>query len=59
MAVIPRIFFPFFQLTLRDNKKLVPVTIIKQGNFVYFLELFLIFYKCPLKLIAVENLWLL
>ncbi|NXI64783.1 TARSH protein, partial [Anseranas semipalmata] len=23
-------FFPFFQLTLRDNKKLVPVTIIKQ-----------------------------
>ncbi|OXB83305.1 UNVERIFIED_CONTAM: hypothetical protein H355_001742 [Colinus virginianus] len=23
-------FFPFFQFTLRDNKKLVPVTIIKQ-----------------------------
>lgn len=41
MAVIPRIFFPFFQFTLRDNKKLVPVTIIKQGNFVYFLEFFL------------------
>ncbi|NXK50949.1 TARSH protein, partial [Chauna torquata] len=26
----PKAFFPFFQLTLRDNKKLVPVTIIKQ-----------------------------
>ncbi|NXP49060.1 TARSH protein, partial [Heliornis fulica] len=32
MAIIPRLsFFPLFsQLTLRDNKKLIPVTIIKQ-----------------------------
>ncbi|KFP40083.1 Target of Nesh-SH3, partial [Chlamydotis macqueenii] len=31
MTVFPRLFFfPLSQLTLRDNKKLVPVTIIKQ-----------------------------
>lgn len=40
-------FFLFFQIIFGDNKKLVPVTIIKQSKFVYFFFKFI--YSSPLQ----------
>lgn len=43
-------FFLFFQIIFSDNKKLVPVTIIKQSKFVNFLKFILILCKSNLRL---------